>query len=411
MPTFSYIVKDKAGKTQKNTGNYPTKEALIHHLQKKELFIVRITESGHVKPTKKKSVKKKKNQFRRKKIKLQDILVFGSQLATMLDSGVPLTRSLAVIQAQIVSEQFHHVVGAILKDVEQGTALSAALSNHPKVFNQFWVSLIEVGEASGTIPKILNKLAFYLEQQSSFRSTIVSGVLYPAILFCVSMGAVAFFALVVGPKFEGIFHSMGVELPWITRTLLDIFRFFRENFLYIAGSIGGAIFLFKKLTKTYQGRLLYEKFLFQAPVIGDIYKLIIVERFSAQMAILIESGVPILYALDITERLVDNNTCALVVADIREAVKEGELLVEPMERSGFFPPMCVQMITVGEETGELSKMLNHVAKFHQEGVETFMKRFATIIEPFMLVFMGAIIGTIVVAMFLPMFNMSQLGGG
>ena len=165
----------------------------------------------------------------------------------------------------------------------------------------------------------------------------------------------------------------------------------------------------KMYVKTYTGRLHYEKLLFRAPVIGDVYKLIIVERFSAQMAILIESGVPILYALDITERLVDNNTCALIISDIREAVKEGELLVAPMERSGFFPPMCVQMITVGEETGELSKMLDHVAKVHQEGVETFMKRFSTIIEPFMLVFLGAIIGTIVVAMFLPMFNLSQLG--
>lgn len=157
--------------------------------------------------------------------------------------------------------------------------------------------------------------------------------------------------------------------------------------------------------------MLLEKFLFKMPAIGEIFKLIIIERFSSQMAILIDSGVPILYALDITERLVDNNTCALVISDIREAVKEGELLVAPMERSGFFPQMCVQMITVGEETGELSKMLKHVAKFYQEGVETFMKRFATIIEPFMLVFMGAIIGTIVVAMFLPMFNLSKLGGG
>ena len=146
------------------------------------------------------------------------------------------------------------------------------------------------------------------------------------------------------------------------------------------------------------------------PTVGEIFKLIIVERFSAQMSLLVDSGVPILYALDITERLVDNRTCAIVISGIKEAVKQGELLVAPMERSGFFPTMCVQMITVGEETGELSKMLKHVAGFYQESVETFMKRFATIIEPFMLVFMGAIIGLIVVAMFMPMFNISQLGG-
>ncbi len=150
--------------------------------------------------------------------------------------------------------------------------------------------------------------------------------------------------------------------------------------------------------------------MFNLPAFGGIYRLIIVERFASQMAILIDTGVPILYALDITERLVDNNTCALIVSSIKEGVREGELLVTPMERSGFFPQMCIQMILVGEETGELSKMLKHVSSYYQTTVETFMKRFATIIEPVMLVFMGAVIGTIVLAMFLPMFNIAQIGG-
>ncbi|MBU4333025.1 MAG: type II secretion system F family protein, partial [Candidatus Omnitrophica bacterium] len=161
----------------------------------------------------------------------------------------------------------------------------------------------------------------------------------------------------------------------------------------------------------YNGKLMWEKFLFSLPTFGEVIRLIIVERFASQMAILIDAGVPILFALDITERLVDNNNCALIIKDIKESVREGELLVGPMERSGFFPPMCIQMIMVGEETGELSKMLKHVSAFYQDKVETFMKRFATIIEPFMLIFMGAIIGTIVLAMFLPMFNLGQLGGG
>jgi len=412
VPRYSYVVKDTEGKTFKNTVNFATKEALINHLQKKDLYIVTINDVTHSPVTKKDSEKKKKVRvFKRKKVKLQDLLVFSRQLATMLEAGVPLVRSLSVITTQIESEKFFHVVENVKKDVEQGGSLSTALANHPAVFNQFWVSLVEVGEASGTIPNILNKLAFYLEQQAEFRSTIISGIIYPAILFTVSMGAVAFFALVVGPKFQTIFETMGVELPAITRILLDIFDFFRTNTLYIIGAVVVGVVLLKKYKETYQGKLMYEKFLFRMPIVGNVYQLIIIERFSAQMAILIDSGVPILYALEITERLVNNNTCAMIIADIRESVQQGELLVAPMERSGFFPAMCVQMITVGEETGELGKMLNHVAKFYQESVETFMKRFATIVEPFMLVFMGAIIGTIVVAMFLPMFNLSQLGGG
>jgi len=413
VPKFSYITKDKQGKTHKNIVDSESREALIDKLQKQDLFVVSVTAVTYKAPIKKKTLQKKhkRKQFRRKKIKLQDLLSFSRQLATMLEAGVPLIRSITVIQSQIESEQFFHVIGDVQRNVEQGGSLSSALGNHPKVFNQFWISLVEVGEASGTIPAILNKLSFYLEQKAAFQSTIISGILYPLILFCVSMGAVAFFALFVGPRFQTIFESMGAELPWITRTLLSIFDFIKSNVLLLIGGTVASIFFFKKSIKTYQGRLLFEKFLFKLPVVGDIYTLIIIERFSAQMSILIDSGVPILYALDITERLVDNNTCALIISDIKEAVKQGELLVAPMERSGFFPPMCIQMITVGEETGELSKMLKHVAKFYQEGVETFMARFATIVEPFMLVFMGAIIGTIVVAMFLPMFNLSQLGGG
>jgi type II secretory pathway component PulF len=329
----------------------------------------------------------------------------------MLEAGVPLIRSLNVIKSQIESRKFFKVIDDVQKNVEQGGALSTALAMHPLVFSQFWVSLIEVGEASGTIPTILEKLSQYLEQQAAFRSTVISGIIYPAILFTVAMGAVAFFALVVGPKFQSIFDSMNVDLPWITSTLLAIFDFIKSNLLWLVGATVALIVAFKQYTKTYYGRLSYEKLLFRLPVVGEIYKLIIVERFSSQMSLLIDSGVPILYALDITERLVDNHHCGLIVSGIKENVKQGELLADSMEKSDFFPPMCTQMITVGEETGELSNMLKHVAVFYQDGVETFMKRFSTIIEPFMLIFMGVIIGTIVVAMFLPMFNLSQLGGG
>jgi len=413
VPKFSYVVKNEAGETQKNVVDATSKEALVSKLQAEGLFVVSITPLTATAPRKKPKVPllKKRKKFRRKNIKLQDLLIFSRQLATMLESGVPLIRSIAVIQSQIESEQFFRIIDDVRENIEQGGSLSSALANHSKVFNPFWISLVEVGEASGNLPTVLEKLAFYLEQQAAFRSTIISGIIYPAILFSVSMGAIAFFALVVGPKFQNIFDSLNAELPWITLTLLGFFSFVKKNIFLLIGGIIVFAFAFWKYIKTYAGKLLWERFLFKLPTFGEIFKLIIVERFSAQMSILVDSGVPILYALDITERLVDNHTCALVISDIKESVKQGDLLVAAMERSDFFPSMCIQMIMVGEETGELSKMLRHVAKFYQESVETFMRRFATIIEPFMLVFMGAVIGTIVVAMFLPMFDISQLGGG
>ncbi len=412
MPRFSYTIRDQNGKTFKNVIDAYDRDAVVSQLQRQNYFVVSVDEvkSGH-KRSDAKSKKKSEKKFSHKKVKMTDMLAFARQLATMLEAGVTLIRSLDVILTQVQSEFLANALNQIRADIEQGSTLSDALAKHPTVFNQFWVSLIEVGEASGTIPTVLNKLVFYLEQQARFKSSIVSGIIYPIILFGVCVGAVVFFALVVGPKFEDIFNQMGADLPLITTVLLAIFKFIKEKFFLIVLTLVGAGWGFRKYIKTYHGRMKFEKFLFRLPTFGEIFQLIVVERFTSQMSILIDAGVPILYALDISERLVDNHTCALIIQDIKEGVKGGELLVGPMERSGFFPPMAVQMIMVGEETGELSKMLKHVSAFYQDIVETFMSRFATIVEPFMLVFMGGVIGTIVLAMFLPMFNLSQLGGG
>jgi len=199
---------------------------------------------------------------------------------------------------------------------------------------------------------------------------------------------------------------MGTKLPALTMAVLGTFNFIKHQFLWIVASIAAFIFFVRQYIKTDTGRLAFENMMFNLPVAGGIYKLIIVERFASQMAILMDSGVPILYALEISEKLVSNKTCALIIVQIRESVREGKLLAEPMAESGFFPSMAVQMIKVGEETGELDKMLKHVSTFYQNNVEAFMKRFGTLVEPVMLVFMGALIGTIVIAMFLPLFNLS-----
>ncbi len=416
MAKFSYVAKDSNGNTITEVTEASDQEALIEQLQTRGYFIVSIQAAAQSakaaskeKETEKIVPQKNRGTFTHNNILLEDLLVFGRQLATMLESGVTLLRSLDVIASQVESKQFSKVLNEVKSDVEGGAALSAALAKHPKVFNKFWVSLVEVGEASGTMPLVLEKLAFYLEQQEAFNSTIISAIIYPAILFVVAIGAIAFFAFFVGPRFEAIFKSFGVKLPFITVALLTTFNFIKNYFLYLVVGIAVMVFIFKKILNTPKGRLYFERFCFGMPQFGRVFKLIIVERFASQMSILVDSGVPILYALDITQRLVNNKTCELIVGDIKEAVREGELLVAPMQKSEFFPPMAIQMIMVGEETGELSKMLKHVSAFYQRQVEAFMKRFATMIEPFMLVFMGAIIGVILVAMFLPMFNLSQLG--
>lgn len=413
MLKFSYVVKNRDGNTIKNVVEATSKKALIENLQAQGFFISEIKEITISKSTYTTKTKQKKTEqtFTHAKVTPKDLLSFSRQLSTMLDSGVSLIRSLDVIISQCESKQLFMALCKIRNDIQQGESLSQALSQHPQCFNLFWVSLMEVGEASGTIPTVLKKLEFYAEQQLSFNSKIISGLIYPFILLIIMIIAILVFALVIGPKFEAIFKSMNTELPQITVMLLGTFRAIKENFFVISGIVVGIFLVFKQYIKTYSGKLMWEGFLFRAPLIGDVFKNIIVERFTSQMTILIDSGVPILFALDISERLVSNLTCANIISNIKEGVRNGELLVAPMERSEFFPPMAIQMIMVGEETGELSKMLKHVAAFYQNEVEKFMDRFGTIVEPFMLVFMAVVIGLILVAMFLPMFNISQLGGG
>jgi len=413
MPHYRYTAKNLKGETITDEADAFSRESLLQNLQTQGLFVVKLQEHSPTPPQKPKiaPADAKNKQFSHKKIRLSDLTTFSRQLVTMLESGVTLLRSLNVILSQIESRNLYTVLTDVTAQVEQGSLLSEALALHPKVFNQFWVSLVEVGETSGTLPKVLEKLSFYLEQQAAFRSTIISAIIYPTVLFGVCMTAISFFALFVGPRFETIFKTMNVELPMITRILLASFRIIKSNFFMIIGVNILGVFLLRKYIRTKSGRKSFENFMFSLPTLGNIYRLIIVERFTSQLAILVDSGVPILQALDIASRLVNNDTCSQIILSIKEKVRQGELLAAPMQESGFFPGMAIQMITVGEETGELSKMLKHVAEFYQNTVETFMKRLGTIIEPFMLVFMGGIIGIIVAAMFMPMFNLSQLGGG
>lgn len=409
MPHFAYVAKDSNGQTVNSMLEDENQAAIVARLQSEGYFIISVKELSEEEVAARKRGRQTARKFSHNKVKLEDLLVFSKQLATMLESGVTLIRSLNVIQTQIESEQLSKILKQVRKDIEQGHSLSHCLEKYPKIFNPFWVSLVEVGEASGTMPIVLNKLNSYMEQQANFKSTILSSLLYPSILFLVSIGAIVFFALFVGPRFQAIFESMNTQLPVITVFFLSSFAFIRKNIMTLLIAVVIGIFLLKQYLRTKSGRTNFEHFLYGLPTIGETYKLIVIERFTSQMAILIDAGVPILYALDIAERLVDNNVCGKIINNIKEGVKKGGLLVDQMEESGFFPPMAVQMIMVGEETGELSKMLKHVSNYYQENVQTFLKRSSTIIEPIMIVFMGGVIGMIALALFLPMFNLSSGG--
>ncbi len=408
MPRFLVTAKDAAGHAFNEAVEAPTSNQAVVIIQSKGLFVTAVKALGDSQGLERKAAVPVDTQkkFSHDKASLEDIISFSRQLATMIEAGVPLMRSLRIITDQVESRELYRVLEEIVVDIEQGQSFSRALVKHPKVFSPFWVSLVEVGEASGTMPKVLEKLTIYMEEAAAFRGHIIGALIYPGVLFAICVGAILVFATVIGPTFERIFIEMQVKLPLITEILMAFFKVIQTKFFYIIAVFVAAFFAFKNYIKTPVGRKGFELFLFGLPGFGNIFRLIVVEKFCSQMAILIESGVPILYALEIAERLVDNVVCGEHIKHVRDGVREGRLLAEPMEQSGFFPAMAVQMIRVGEETGELGQMLNHVAIFYKKKVEGVMKTFGTLVEPIMLVVMGGIIGIIVVAMFLPILSLS-----
>jgi type IV pilus assembly protein PilC len=410
MPKFFVTARTEQGKPHSSVVDAVDKNSAVNIVQSQGLFVISAQllediRKGSAGQTSSGKVKK----FTHSGIRLQDVVVFAKQLGTMIEAGVPLLKSLTVIADQVDSQKFSVVLEQVKMDVEQGQTFSKALAKHPQIFGQFWVCLVEVGEASGTMPQVLKKLTEYMEDVEKFRSQIIGSMIYPCVLLTVCCCAILAFALFIGPTFKKIFHDMGMPLPGITQFMLAFFDFLKTKFLFIIGGIAGTVLFFRSYIKTSAGRWQFESTLYKLPILGPIVRLIVIEKFTSQMSVLVESGVPILYALEISERLVDNVVCGAVIKSIREAVKEGKLLADPMEKSGFFPAMTVQMIRVGEETGELAKMLGHVAKYYKSQVEEFMRRISTIIEPVMLVFMGGIMGTMVVSMFLPILTLSTGG--
>lgn len=407
MPYFRYVVRDKDGKKKASIEEARDKESLIERLQAQDLFVIKVVPEIGTKSQKTTG----KQVFKRGRIKLEDLVLFARQLATMLNAGVPLLKSLEVISSQVESQKFARVLEKVKTDLEKGSSLSQSLSRHPKVFNQFWVSLGEVGEASGTLPVVLERLAFYLEQKADFERTVLSAMLYPLILVCICILALAVFSLLIIPKFAAIFSGFGMKLPVLTAAILGGFGFIRKQFLFIVSGLFVSFILLKRYISTPIGRRQWEAFLLKFPLLGSFFRDLYIERFTSHMSILVESGVPLLYALEISERMIDNLTVGAIINKIKDNVRQGKVIAEPMQETAFFPPMVIQMITIGEETGELGNMLKRIAAFYQSIIETFLKRFGIIFEPVMLVFMGVVIGTIVIAMFLPIFDISTLRGG
>ncbi len=411
MARFFYIARDRTGHKQTGVQEAATQEEALSSLQSRDLIIVDIfpelKEAGGISPE---AVSKARFKPKHYRITGDDLVLFCRQLSTLLGAGVTILKSLEIIAQQIASRRFYSVIKNLQKNMEAGFSFHETLAKHPTVFSELWINLVESGEASGNLAIVLSRLASYLERKAAYRRKVISAMIYPVILMAAGLGALLFLTIRIIPTFANLFKGYNITLPLLTRILLAVSSFIRKFMLMLIVAIMVGVWLFRKYIATREGRKRYEKFLLRLPVFGEFYRIMIIERFTSEMATLVESGVPILYSLEITERSVANLVLAGIIRKIKEEVREGKSLSQPLEKSGFFEPMAVQMVAIGEEIGELSNMFKRLNAFYQEYVDTFLTRFATMFEPIMLLFMGVIVGIIVIGLFLPIFYIAKIGG-
>jgi len=408
MPYFIYTARDKTGKKITATEEALNKEELIEKLQAKELILIDVIEEKEGVSIS--SISKTKTIRQHSGIKLQDLVNFSQQLSTLLSSGVPILQSLKIIVRQVSSRRLNIILEKIISDMERGLSLHEAMGKYPKVFSELWINLIESGEASGNLADVLKRISDYLERTASFRNKIIFALFYPCILMVAGLSALLFLTIKIIPTFATIFEGFNLKLPLLTRMLILISKVIRSHFIFGIGGLIILAFLFRRFLKTKKGRKKWESFLLNFKLTGDFFRAIVVERFSSSLATLLESGVPIIYALEITQRSLGNLVVAEIIEKTKESVRQGRNLSQPLEESGFFEPMIIQMISIGEEIGDLPSMLKRVNTYYQEYVDRFLVRFTSLFEPVILLFLGGVIALMVIGMFLPIFQLTQIRG-
>ena len=401
MALFRYIARDKSGKVINEVLESASRDGLIDNLQARGLYIVSVDLAAELK-----KASKLKRRYHRG-IKAMDLIMFSRELATLLSSGVTLIKSLDILCKQTESQTLLHAVEQVKKDIEGGYTFQNALKKHPKIFTDFWIHLVETGEASGHLPLSLDQLAVYLEESAELKKKITSAMVYPVILMCVAGAAIGIFLLKIIPIFSDIFKGFNVELPLLTRIVIGVSNVVRKYFLFVAIGIGLLVFLFKQYTSREAGRMQFDALKLKLPILGPVMLEIATERFASGLSMLIKSGVPILHALDIAEKTAGNKVVEKELSGVKTAVRDGKGIAQTMQDSAIFSPLAVQMIGIGEEIGELGKMLEKIAKFYKERVATFVDRLTSMFEPLVLVFMGVVVGVLVIAMFMPIFSISS----
>jgi len=341
-------------------------------------------------------------------VRSRDVSVFTRQFGTMISAGLPLVQCLQALGQQAERKSFQDIIARVAADVEGGSTLSEALTRHPRVFDELYVNLVHVGEIGGVLDSMLARLAVYMEKSDALKHRVRTAMVYPILVMTVAIGVVTFLLIFIVPVFTKFYDQAGVALPAPTQAVVGLSRFI-VNYWYglIFGALG-VFFGFRYWYKTDQGRVTVDRFLLRAPIFGVLIRKISVARFTRTLSALISGGVPILDALKITAKTAGNRIVENAVMDARERVTAGQTLAEPLRQSKVFPPMVVQMVSVGEQTGALDNMLAKVADYYEDEVDVAVSGLTSLLEPIMIVFLGIVVGGIVISMYLPIFQVITL---
>lgn len=403
MPGFKYAAKDAKGRDVSGILEAKGRADVIDILRKKDLVIISVSEHAS-------RFKFSLNSIFRKKVKLDDLVIFARQLATMVDAGIPLVGALDILGEQMDNKVFAATILAVRSDVETGSSLSEAMAKHKSIFSPLFVNMVKAGESSGMLDEILDRLAEYLEKTNSLQKKVKSALVYPAIVSSMAFGITLLLLLKVIPIFKTIFEGFGASLPAPTMALIIISDTLRKYSLIVFCVLAVILFFASKYLKTDKGRFRFDYILLNMPIFGILFKKVAISKFTRTLSTLIKSGVPILSALEVVGKTSGNKVVETAIDNVRANVREGENIAEPLMRSKIFPTMVVRMVSVGEQSGELEKMLSKIADFYDEQVDAAVTALTSMIEPLIIAFLGIVIGGIVICMFLPIFKITSVMG-
>jgi type IV pilus assembly protein PilC len=398
MPQFTYTARAVNGELKSATIEAKSRDDVIAELKKQRLNVVKIDEG---------TAQKKK---RGGSVAMRDIVIFTRQFSTMINSGLPLVQALGILAEQSENPALKDVTRQVVFDVESGNTVADALRKHPKAFSELYVNMVAAGEAGGILDTILMRLAVFMEKNDALVRKVKGAMIYPGVIMSVAGIAITVLLVFVIPTFQTMFESAHIPLPFMTRLVINLSHGLKTYWWVVLGIVGGGIFFLKRYYATSNGKLVIDRLLLKAPILGDVLRKSAVSRFTRTLGTLISSGVSILDGLEITAKTSGNRVIQDAIMESRASIAGGETISAPLKKSQVFPPMVISMINVGEQTGGLDEMLTKIADFYDEEVDAAVSGLLALMEPVMIVFLGVVVGGMVIAMYLPIFDMVSTAG-